>query len=137
MAVSDINASQLSMPVPISIPGDSQQLFQSQVSQNTAAKGQQFDDRTKLPNIHTGLHHAEVAEEYGGTAMVSTLQGEDKHKYFKKIIGSTNFHNAAATLLHREQDHVKPRTEDHFRETRHKYRKDSLRTNILKLHNSV
>jgi hypothetical protein len=43
-------------------------------------KGSEFEDKAKLPNIHTGLHHAEVADEYGGCRMVTTLQGEDKHK---------------------------------------------------------
>lgn len=33
-----------------------------------------------LPNMHTGLHLLEVAEEYSGCSIVSTLQGEDKHK---------------------------------------------------------
>lgn len=33
-----------------------------------------------LPNMHTGLHHFEVAQEYGGCNMVFTLLGEDKHK---------------------------------------------------------
>lgn len=45
-----------------------------------ADKGKQFEDKTRLPNIHAGLHLAEVAEEYGGCRMVFTLQGEDKHK---------------------------------------------------------
>lgn len=33
----------------------------------------------KLPNMHISVHHAKVAEEYGGSRIVFTLQGEDKH----------------------------------------------------------
>ncbi|CAG9996613.1 unnamed protein product, partial [Clonostachys byssicola] len=61
-----------------------------------------YEDKKKLPNMHAGLHHAEVAEEYGGCRMVFTLQGEDKHKEYKLDITSTNFQNAAATLIHRQ-----------------------------------
>ncbi|KAL6904466.1 hypothetical protein GGI43DRAFT_380891 [Trichoderma evansii] len=43
-------------------------------------KARQFEDKTKLPNVHIGLHHAEVAEEYRGSRMVFTLAGEDKRK---------------------------------------------------------
>ena len=33
-----------------------------------------------FPNMHTGLHLLEVAEEYSECSIVSTFSGEDKHK---------------------------------------------------------
>ncbi|KAF3059130.1 hypothetical protein CFAM422_011711 [Trichoderma lentiforme] len=68
----------------------------------TADKSKLLKSKMKLPNIHIGLHHAEVAEEYGGCRMVFTLQGEDKHREYKSDILSTNFRNAAVTLINRE-----------------------------------
>lgn len=50
-------------------------------SRGGAAKQDGLATKLKLPNIHTGLHLQEVAQEYGGCGMVFTLLGEDKHKY--------------------------------------------------------
>ncbi|KAL7946036.1 hypothetical protein V8C42DRAFT_322290 [Trichoderma barbatum] len=49
-------------------------------------KAQQLRDKKGLPNMHVGLHLAEVADEYEGCRMVFTLQGEDKHKEYKADI---------------------------------------------------
>ncbi|KAI1430453.1 hypothetical protein GGR50DRAFT_690442 [Xylaria sp. CBS 124048] len=53
----------------------------------------------QLPNVHTGMHLAEVAREYGSCTMVLTLAGEDMHKLYKDEIYSTNHINAASTLI--------------------------------------
>ncbi|KAI2629051.1 hypothetical protein GGS21DRAFT_492602 [Xylaria nigripes] len=59
----------------------------------------QFLRWKQLPNVHTGLHLAEVAREYGNCTMVFTLLGEDMHKQYKALIYNTNHYNAAATLV--------------------------------------
>ncbi|KAK0759636.1 hypothetical protein N5P37_007824 [Trichoderma harzianum] len=72
-------------------------------ARNTEASARQpLSEKKGLPNMHIGLHLKEVAMEYGGCNMVFTLLGEDKHREFKADILHTNFHNAAATLIHRE-----------------------------------
>ncbi|KAI1819025.1 hypothetical protein F4861DRAFT_534789 [Xylaria intraflava] len=59
----------------------------------------QFLRWKQVPNVHAGLHIAEVAREYGNCTMVFTLIGEDMHKQYKALIYSTNHSNAAATLV--------------------------------------
>ena len=43
------------------------------------------------PNVHIGLHYDAVIEEYGLPTQCNVLIGEDKHRYFKKIVYQTNF----------------------------------------------
>ncbi|KAI1356515.1 hypothetical protein F5Y01DRAFT_267611 [Xylaria sp. FL0043] len=59
----------------------------------------QFLRWKQLPNVHSGLHLAEVAREYGNPTMVFTLLGEDMHKHYKALIYGTNHIDAAATLV--------------------------------------
>ncbi|KAI1350743.1 hypothetical protein F5Y01DRAFT_325814 [Xylaria sp. FL0043] len=55
-----------------------------------------------LPNIHSGLHHTDIVREYGACSLVWTLLGEDKHRFYKSLITTTNHRDAAATLIIKE-----------------------------------
>src|SRR6202007_2891778 len=58
----------------------------------------------KRPNMHTALHFAILAHEYALPVNCSVLQGEDKHKYFKKVIYNTNHHQVEKDLLTKENE---------------------------------
>ena len=51
-----------------------------QLTQELKRREDQYGRDAKKPNLHIGLHFGTVAEEYGRTANVNVLIGEDKHR---------------------------------------------------------
>ncbi len=55
------------------------------------------------PNVHTALHYPSLLGEYGTPCNLNVLIGEDKHRFFKKIIYQSNHRNPEQFLLERER----------------------------------
>ena len=53
----------------------------------------------KLPNFHIGMHFERVMQEYGVFWNVNVLLGEDKHRFLKKAVLSTNHRKPERQLL--------------------------------------
>ena len=53
----------------------------------------------KLPNFHIGMHFERVMQEYGVLWNVNVLFGEDKHRFFKQAVLSTNHRKQERQLL--------------------------------------
>lgn len=68
----------------------------------TNAKAEAFRSDQNRPNVHIGIHYADVLKEYGLVSNCNVLIGEDKHKWFKQIIYESNFSNVERHLLGRE-----------------------------------
>ena len=68
----------------------------------TNAKAERFCFDQNWPNVHIGIHYADVLTEYGLLSNCNVLIGENKHKWFKQIIYESNFSNAKSHLLGRE-----------------------------------
>lgn len=52
--------------------------------------------------MHVGIHYTEIMDEYALPSNCNVLIGEDKHRWFKKIVYNTNFSNVERLLLTRE-----------------------------------
>jgi hypothetical protein len=76
--------------------------FHSRPPAEMAKKAVIYLNDIRRPNMHTALHFNVLADEYGLPVNCSVLQGEDKHKYFKKVIYSTNYHQVEKDLLRME-----------------------------------
>lgn len=66
------------------------------------AKGWEYRNDQKRPNFHVAMHYADVMKEYGLPSNCNVLIGEDKHRWFKKLVYTTNFTNVEKLLLSRE-----------------------------------
>ena len=44
----------------------------------------QYESDQKRPNMHIGIHHADIAKEYATVFNINGLIGEDKHRYISK-----------------------------------------------------
>jgi len=62
----------------------------------------QYTNDSKKPNVHIGLHYELVKDEYGLPSHIHVLIGEEKHRWFKKIVYHTNHSNVERSLLNRE-----------------------------------
>ncbi|KAF1816368.1 hypothetical protein P152DRAFT_388522 [Eremomyces bilateralis CBS 781.70] len=60
------------------------------VPKESAAKAVLYLSDIKKPNMHTALHYPQLAEEYAMPSNCNVLVGEDKHRFFKKVIYQTN-----------------------------------------------
>ena len=49
-------------------------------SQSLKEKQQQHMKNVNRPNVHVGLHYAQIMEEYGLPSLCNVLIGEDKHR---------------------------------------------------------
>ena len=56
-------------------------------------------EANKLPNFHIGMHFERVMQEYGVLWNVNVLFGEDKHRFFKQAVLSTNHRKPERQLL--------------------------------------
>ncbi|KAI9749068.1 MAG: hypothetical protein M4579_007019 [Chaenotheca gracillima] len=65
-------------------------------------KAQDYRSSKQRPNIHAGLHYPSIVEEFGTSFNCNVLMGEDKHRFFKKIIYQSNHKNPEKMLLGRE-----------------------------------
>ena len=65
-------------------------------------KAKEYRRDKQRPNVHIGLHYEEAMKEYGLPNNCNVLIGEDKHRWFKKIVYNTNFSNVERHLLLRE-----------------------------------
>lgn len=65
----------------------------------TTAKAEAFRSDQNRPNVHIGIHYADVLKEYGLASNCNVLIIEDKHKWFKQIIYESNFSNVEKHLL--------------------------------------
>ena len=54
---------------------------------------------SKLPNFHIGLHFERMMEEYGVVWNANVFFGEEKHKFFKQAVLSTNHCKPERQLL--------------------------------------
>ncbi|KAN0071370.1 hypothetical protein V8E54_010801 [Elaphomyces granulatus] len=63
----------------------------------------QYTNDSKKPNVHIGLHYELVKDEYGLPSHIHVLIGEEKHRWFKKIVYHTNHSNVERSLLNREK----------------------------------
>jgi hypothetical protein len=88
-------------PVPED-PQASQPAPQAPATKNTAKKALRYLNVMKRPNMHTALHYTEIAEEYGMASNCNVLIGEDKHRFFKKVVYNTNHHRVEKELLSKE-----------------------------------
>lgn len=66
------------------------------------AKGWEYRNDQKRPNFHVAMHYPDVMKEYGLPSNCNVLIGEDKHRWFKKAVYTTNFSNVEKLLLGRE-----------------------------------
>ena len=79
--------------------------IQSTVADNTeerSARVNQYRNDTKRLNVHAGIHFERIIAEYDLFSNYNVLIGEDKHRYFKKIVYYTNHSNIEKTMLLRE-----------------------------------
>ncbi|KAL9036395.1 MAG: hypothetical protein Q9180_004325 [Flavoplaca navasiana] len=74
----------------------------SQVDPAASQKGQEYENDQKRPNVHIALHYEDTMVEYGMPSNVNVLIGEDKHRYFKKVVYQTNHVNVERLLLEHE-----------------------------------
>ncbi|KAI9747998.1 MAG: hypothetical protein M4579_007339 [Chaenotheca gracillima] len=65
-------------------------------------KAHEYRNSQGRPNIHIALHYPDIIEEYGTAFNCNVLMGEDKHKFFKKIIYQSNHRSPERMLLGRE-----------------------------------
>jgi hypothetical protein len=75
------------------------QVSQTSVSANTA---EQYNNDKRRPNVHTALHYEMLMSEYAVPANCNVLIGEDKHRWFKKVVYNTNHSNVERVLLSKE-----------------------------------
>ncbi|KAI9749166.1 MAG: Glutathione reductase [Chaenotheca gracillima] len=69
---------------------------------NMSKRGKEFRSFQFRPNVHQGLHLADLAKEYGTPYNCHVLQGEDQHRIYKEWVTSTNFRDVEKVLLSRE-----------------------------------
>ncbi|KAN0072697.1 hypothetical protein V8E54_008811 [Elaphomyces granulatus] len=55
----------------------------------------QYTNDSKKPNVHIGLHYELVKHKYGLLSHIHVLIGEEKHRWFKKIV----YHTSSALSL--------------------------------------
>lgn len=72
------------------------------VAPNEAKLAKEYRQDKQRPNVHIGIHYKELMTEYGLPSNCNVLIGEDKHRWFKKIVYNTNFSNVERHLLTRE-----------------------------------
>ncbi len=63
----------------------------------------QNDEAEKLPNFHIGMHFESIMHEYGVLWNVNVLFGEDKHRFFKKAVLSSNHRKPVRQVLLKDQ----------------------------------
>jgi hypothetical protein len=68
--------------------------FHAKPPAEIAKRAQTYLNDMKRPNMHTALHNTFLADEYALPVNQSVLQGEDKHRFFKKIIYDPNHRDA-------------------------------------------
>lgn len=73
-----------------------------EISPEEAKKAKEYRQDQQRPNVHVGIHYEEVMKEYALPSNCNVLIGEDKHRWFKKIVYNTNFSNVERHLLMRE-----------------------------------
>ena len=83
------------------IAGALQPTISGEDDERSARASQYRNDRMR-PNVHTALHYPMINEEYGLSSHCNVLIGEDKHRYFKKIVYQTNHSNVEKTMLLKE-----------------------------------
>jgi len=71
-------------------------------SQYRSTAGKAMAQKESLPTVHTALHYPDIADEYGLPSQCNTLIGEDKHRWFKKVVYTTNHSNIERIMLHKE-----------------------------------
>lgn len=76
--------------------------LEHEISLEEAKRAKEYRQDKQRPNVHTGLHYEAVMKEYGLPSNCNVLIGEDKHRWFKKIVYNTNFSNVERHLLLRE-----------------------------------
>lgn len=67
-----------------------------------AQKAREYRQDKQRPNVHIGVYYEEIMNEYGLPSNCNVLIGEDKHRWFKKIVYNTNFSNVERHLLMRK-----------------------------------
>lgn len=87
-------------PPSVSSEFTDRQSIIAETLRDAQARGQKQDKipglgaKEGLSNVHTGLHHLEVAEEYGGCNMVFTFLGEDKQAASSQFLQSNHYMDA-------------------------------------------
>lgn len=78
------------------------------------ARATMYENAGKIPNLHTGVHYFPFSYAYadipniklfcesGTPVQAHGLAGEEKHRYFKKVIYTTNHRNVEMVLLIKE-----------------------------------
>src|ERR1700712_858531 len=73
-----------------------------------------YENAGKIANLHTGVHYFPFSHAYadipsiklfcesGTPVQAHGLAGEEKHRYFKKVIYTTNHRNVEMVLLRKE-----------------------------------
>ena len=62
-----------------------------EVDGSISKKAAAFRNFMARPNVHAALHDEDVFSEYAKANNCPTLSGEDKHRFFKKVVTQTNF----------------------------------------------
>ncbi|KAL7624010.1 hypothetical protein AAE478_001475 [Parahypoxylon ruwenzoriense] len=68
----------------------------------TTAKSTKYHLWVSRPNVHLGLHYADVMEEYGLASLPMVLIFELKHKLWKRVVYTTNHRAPEKDLFHWE-----------------------------------
>ena len=79
--------------------------IQSTVADNTKKRSvrvNQYRNDTKRSNVHVDIHFERIIAEYDFFSNYNVLIGENKHRYFKKIVYYINHFNIEKTMLFRE-----------------------------------
>ena len=71
-------------------------------SDERSTRAAQYRNDRMRPNVHTALHYPMITEEYGLSSHCNVLIGEDKHRYFKKVVYQTNHSNVEKIMLLKE-----------------------------------
>ena len=94
-------ASRAATPAPNQM-APPQQPAQASAKSESADKALLYLNDMKRPNMHTALHYPAITEEYGIPSNCNVLIGEDKHRFFKKIVYDTNHRRVEKELLSKE-----------------------------------
>ncbi|KAN0071000.1 hypothetical protein V8E54_011165 [Elaphomyces granulatus] len=65
-----------------------------------------FQNDRRKPNVHAGLHHEQMTEEFGPLGHVGSLIGEDMHRKLKKEVYTTSHSNVEPALLMKENQQL-------------------------------
>ncbi|KAM0795127.1 hypothetical protein BDR22DRAFT_872331 [Usnea florida] len=66
-------------------------------SRRASIEDQVGNEAQRRPNMHTALHYEAAMQEYGISSNLNVLIGEDKHRWFKKVIYQSNYIDVEAS----------------------------------------